>query len=254
MLQRRQTWECRCATRHAAQVYNECKRWAMGYISMHSYNPLEGAIKDKMPIQAVIFDIGGVLVRTEDWSGRRKWEERLGLAERGLSTLVFDSETAIKAASGAGPDSAIWRYVGDHFGLDDEQVAQLRTDFWSGDRPNTELLHFISNLRARVKTGILSNAWPEMRDMNEGRFGLAGVVDETVYSFQIGVLKPDLRAYQIVLQRLGVAPEQSVFVDDYVANCDGARAAGMFVVHFANTAQSCADLCQLLEMPDMRLW
>ena len=41
-------------------------------------------------VHAVIFDIGGVLVRTEDWSGRRKWEERLGLPERGLSTIVFD--------------------------------------------------------------------------------------------------------------------------------------------------------------------
>ena len=62
----------------------------------------------------------------------------------------------------------------------------------------------------------------EMRDMNVRRFGLDNAVDETVYSYQIGVLKPDPRAYQSVLQRLGAAPEHSVFVDDYAGTATGA--------------------------------
>ena len=47
-----------------------------------------------------------------------------------------------------------------------------------------------------------------------------------------GILKPDRRAYQAVLDALGLPADACVFVDDQARNVDGARAAGMRVVHF----------------------
>ena len=43
-------------------------------------------------IKAIIFDVGGVLIRTQDHSSRRQWEKRLGLAERESEQIVFNSE------------------------------------------------------------------------------------------------------------------------------------------------------------------
>ena len=199
-----------------------------------------------MTLQAVIFDIGGVLVRTEDWSGRAKWEARLGLPERALATLVFDSDAAMQAALGAGPDRAIWEHVARTLKLDAEQLGQLRADFWSGDRLNTELLQFLRNLRPRWRTGILSNAWPEMRDMNVSMFGLDQVVDETIYSFEVGLLKPDPRIFEVAAQRLGVPAARVVFVDDFPQNVVAARTAGLSAVQFMDTPQTIAELRQLL--------
>lgn len=199
-------------------------------------------------IQAVIFDIGGVLVRTEDWSGRRKWEQRLGLPEWGLSTLVFDGELALRASTGQGPDEAIWQHVAQECYLAPETLAQLRADFWSGDRPNQGLLAYLRSLRQHYKTGILSNAWAEMRDMNVQRFGLAEVVDETVYSFECGVLKPDPASYRFILARLGVEPGQAVFVDDAERNIRGAQALGLHTVRFSDTPQAIAELRALLDL------
>ena len=51
------------------------------------------------PIKAVIFDIGGVLVRTEDLGQRRAWEQRFGLPDWGLAGLVFDNPVAAQATS-----------------------------------------------------------------------------------------------------------------------------------------------------------
>jgi epoxide hydrolase-like predicted phosphatase len=198
------------------------------------------------PIRAVIFDIGGVLVRTEDWSGRRKWETRLGLPEWRLDALVFDCEPALRASTGRGTDEAIWQNVAQTYHLTPEMLAQLRADFWSGDRPNQALLAYVRNLRPHYKTGILSNAWPEMRDLNERRFGLVDVVDEVVYSFQSGVLKPDPASYRTILDRLGVQPAEAIFVDDAERNIRGAQALGMRTVRFGDTQQVLHDLQALL--------
>ena len=46
------------------------------------------------PIRAVLFDVGGVLVRTFDHSGRQQWEARLGLPPGGAEALVLNSEPA----------------------------------------------------------------------------------------------------------------------------------------------------------------
>jgi putative hydrolase of the HAD superfamily len=197
-------------------------------------------------IQAVIFDIGGVLVRTEDWSGRRKWEQARGLEEWALSTLVFDCEAALLASTGRGTDEAIWQQVAAQLHLTPEQAAALRSDFWAGDRRNEELCRFLHALRPRFKTGILSNAWSEMRDLNVQRFGLGDAVDHAVYSFQIGLLKPDPRAYAAVLQRLGVPAGEAVFVDDAERNIVGARAVGLHTVGYQNNAQTIQALTELL--------
>ena len=196
--------------------------------------------------RAVIFDIGGVLVRTEDWSGRRKWENHLGLPEWALSTLVFECAAAIQASTGRGHDEAIWQFVGEKCGLDPHDLSILRADFWSGDRLNRELADYVNQLRPQYTTGILSNAWPEMRDLNVDRFGLKGLVDETVYSFETGILKPDPRSYLHVLRKLKVQANEAIFVDDAERNILAAQVVGMRTVLFKKTTQAITDLNYLL--------
>jgi epoxide hydrolase-like predicted phosphatase len=199
-----------------------------------------------MTIEAIIFDIGGVLVRTPDWSHRARWEHRLGLPERGLSALVFETEQATLASIGRAPDDEIWRNIATHLHLQDQQLAELRHDFWAGDVANTELITYMRALRPRHKTGILSNAWPEMRLLNENRFGLDDAVDQTLYSFEIGVLKPAPEAYEMIVGRLAVLPRNAVFIDDSAINIAGASAFGLNTVLFSDTKQAVAELNCLL--------
>jgi putative hydrolase of the HAD superfamily len=50
-----------------------------------------------------------------------------------------------------------------------------------------------------------------------------------------GVRKPDQRIYRVLLDQLGAAASQCLFVDDDPANCAAAQALGMHVVHFGTT-------------------
>jgi epoxide hydrolase-like predicted phosphatase len=200
-----------------------------------------------MPIYAVIFDFGGVLVRTEDGSARRKWEERFSLPEGELARIVFESEVANRSMVGQATEAEVWQHVAVTFGLNDEQLRELRDDFWLGDRLNAELVQFIRELRPRYKTAILSNAWPGARQVFTQRLGLDEVVDAMIISAEEGVAKPDARIYHIAAGRLGVRPEEAVFVDDMAVNAQGARAVGMWGIQFQSTAQAIAEVQKYLD-------
>lgn len=64
------------------------------------------------------------------------------------------------------------------------------------------------------------------------------------------MMKPDLRIYQLALDRLVVKPEEAVFVDDFAHNIEAARAIGMEAIQFKNTPQTMVDLGQLLNLND----
>lgn len=200
-----------------------------------------------MPIRAVIFDFGGVLVRTIDPGGRRKWEARLNLPEGELSRLVFGSEVAARATVGQVPEVEVWRHVADTLDLDTKQLRELQRDFWAGDQLDTELLGFLRNLRPRYRTALLSNAWSGARRAFVQQFGLDEVMDEMVISAEEGVAKPDPRIYHIAAERLEIRPEEAVFVDDVAENVRGAWAVGMWGVQFKSTPQVIAEVCEYLD-------
>jgi epoxide hydrolase-like predicted phosphatase len=200
-----------------------------------------------MSIRAVIFDFGGVLVRTADTAGRRRWEERLGLANGELDRMVFASELSDRSMVGLATQRDIWQYIGARYGLDEETLHQLRRDFWAGDQLDEVLVRFVGELRPQYKTAILSNAWPGAREMFNERFGLGRVADLFVISSEEGVAKPDPRIYHIVLERLGVSPHEAVFVDDFAENVEGAQAVGMTGILFQNTDQVMAEVRRYLD-------
>ncbi len=195
-----------------------------------------------MPIHTVIFDFGGVLVRTADQAPRRAWEQRLGLAPGDLAGVVFDSEVAQAATRGQAPAGQVWEYVAQTFQLDAAMLEQLRTDFWAGDRLDSALVDYIRQLRPACKTAILSNAWSNGRRVIGADYGLADTFDEIIVSAEEGLAKPDVRIYQVAAARLGVQPQGAIFVDDFRANIIGAQAAGMHGIHFRDRAQTIAEI------------
>ena len=85
-------------------------------------------------IQAVVWDLGGVIVRTHDRSGRKRWEQRLGLEPGKLEKMVFMSDVAGQAYEGKARIKDVWKAVGDQLGVPEDQRAEMERDFWSGDR------------------------------------------------------------------------------------------------------------------------
>lgn len=183
-------------------------------------------------IRALIFDVGGVLLRTEDLAGRRKWEARFGMADWELADLVFNSLVALAATLGQAPESDVWEHVRVRLKLSDGELSELREDFWSGDRLDESLLDWIAARRGPYRTCILSNAWSGARKFLAGRPGVAAAFEEMVISAEEGLMKPQVEIYRRALERVDVAPAEAVFVDDVLANVQAAQAVGLAVIHY----------------------
>jgi HAD superfamily hydrolase (TIGR01509 family) len=67
-----------------------------------------------------------------------------------------------------------------------------------------------------------------------------------VFDEEEGVAKPDARIYLRTLLRLGVQPEEAVFVDDKMENVEAARQLGMHSIHFQHTEQALAEIQEVL--------
>jgi putative hydrolase of the HAD superfamily len=183
-------------------------------------------------VKAVIFDFGGVILRTQDWSGRRRWEQRLGLAEHGAEQLVFNSEMGRQAQHGRITYNELWQWVGQTCGLSATELAQFQNDFWAGDVLDMEMVEMIRGLRPFYQTALISNAFDDLREVLAHQFAIADAFDVIVISAEEGIMKPDPRLYQLALERLGCRPEEAVFIDDFARNIEGATAVGLHTIHF----------------------
>ncbi len=200
-----------------------------------------------MPIRAIIFDVGDVILHERDYTRRAEWEKRLGLAPGQLTRLVQDSEPAAHAASGEVSERQVWQAIGKQLGLDDAQISELQRDFWSGEQLDATLVQFIQSLRPRYKIGILSNAWSDARYFHNTKFKMNTWTDAAVYSAEVKLLKPDPRIYQIVLDQLQVPADECVFVDDKPINVQAAQSLGMKGVVCRETQQTLADIQAFLD-------
>lgn len=183
-------------------------------------------------LRAIIFDFGGVILRTVDRSHRRAWDKRLNLAPGTVEELFFNSPAGQRAQRGAVSEAEQWRIVGGDLKLSDAELTQLQEDFWAGDALNDEVVGVIQALRPRYRVGLLSNAMSGLRRSLAEDYQLDSHFDAIIISAEIGVMKPDPRIYRHALRALGCEPGEALFVDDLPANVTGAREAGLNALHF----------------------
>ena len=120
-------------------------------------------------------------------------------------------------------------------GLIDRLFARMRVDEAMVDA-------VAAARRGGVRTGLLSNSWGHRYD----RSRWAEIFDATVISGEIGIRKPDPEIYALAAERLGLPPEEIVFVDDIPRNLPPAEEAGMATVHHTSAEDTIAELERLL--------
>lgn len=196
-------------------------------------------------IKTIIFDFGGVILRTQNWHGRHKWEQKLGLAPNEAEAIVFNSEMGRKAQHGTLNYADHWRWLGDHFNLSPAELKEFESDFWAGDVLDEALVNLIRHLQTNYQTALISNAFSDLRDGLNNQFKIADAFDVIVISAEEGVIKPDPRLYQIALDRCGCQAPEAVFIDDFAHNIEGAEAVGMAGIHFTPTTDLTAELAKL---------
>jgi putative hydrolase of the HAD superfamily len=199
-----------------------------------------------MVIRAVVFDVGGVLALVEPMDFGPRWEAQLGLAEGAIGAAMAD--VWADGAVGRVTEDEVRRAMRDRLGLSGEQADAVLAEMWRQylGVANTELIEYARGLRPAYRTGILSNSFVGAREREHREYGLGDLVDELIYSHEVGMNKPDPALWELACRRLGVAPGEMVFLDNSPGLVTAAREFGIEAVLFEETGQAIADIDALL--------
>jgi glucose-1-phosphatase len=198
-----------------------------------------------MSIKAVFFDLGGVIVRTEFQAPRQQLAERLGMEYDDLVKIVFDSDSGIKATTGEISSDEHWDSVLKRLKRPASELVAIRDEFFAGDIVDRTLLDYIRSLRGKFKTGLISNAWSDLRDFIV-REKFDDAFDKIIISAEVGAAKPEPKIFQIALEQFGVKPKEAVFVDDFLINIEGCEKVGIKGIHFQDPESTLRQLKKLL--------
>ncbi len=148
----------------------------------------------------------------------RGWQEAGDRAAKGeLATLRARVRAALSLAGYEGADDSL---VDDLTGL---LLARQAPRLYPDTRST------LAEVRRRgYRVGLISNLFANEAEWLR-EFELEEAFDGMVLSCKAGVMKPDPAAYLMAAEKLGIKPEECVFVDDVPRFLEGARAVGMTI-------------------------
>jgi len=192
--------------------------------------------------RAIVFDLFGVIASTQAPEDIRAIEEAAGL-DATATGAFWEAYWALREPYDSGqPGVEYWAAVAARLGVpfDGETVrALIDADMKSWSNTDAAMVDLIGELAGEGYTlGLLSNIVGDLVPIFEARHReWLAHFSTLAYSCEIGVAKPDRRAYEIVAERLGVAPRDCLFLDDREVNVLAARDVGMRAEVFRTPGQ-----------------
>jgi haloacid dehalogenase superfamily, subfamily IA, variant 3 with third motif having DD or ED/haloacid dehalogenase superfamily, subfamily IA, variant 1 with third motif having Dx(3-4)D or Dx(3-4)E len=195
-------------------------------------------------ITAVVFDLGGVLI---DWDPRYLYRKLMAEdeVEAFLSEIGFREWNHAQDAGGSW-DEAVESLAARHPHRRDLIAAYPSRFAETLGGPIDESVALLDELRRRGMRVIGLTNWsngtfPHARST----FGFLDDFEGIVVSGEEGVAKPDPTLFRILLDRYGLVPQETVFIDDAPANVAAAKALGLVALRFTDPARLRADLSRL---------
>lgn len=128
-------------------------------------------------------------------------------------------------------------------GISPEEVERIITE---RHLPNRELIDYAVSLKKTHKVALLSNIGNRLMDeLFDGK--ARELFDVVELSYQEGLAKPNPAIFQLTADRLGLAPEECVMIDDMPDNCEGAEIVGMKSIQYTSNDATIARLNELLK-------
>lgn len=192
-------------------------------------------------IKAIIFDLGEVLLHgllgTEEYIS-----EKYGLKVVNDHWHIKEIE---KFFHGEITEDEYWQAILDKYKwpITLEQLKEaIRQNFKEIEGTREVIQELKKN---GYKLGLLSVHAKEWIKYCEEQYGYHQLFDSVLYSFEVAVSKPDRKAYELILEKLQLKPEECVFIDDKLGNITAAQQLGIQGIQFFNAVQLKKDLQDL---------
>jgi putative hydrolase of the HAD superfamily len=203
-------------------------------------------------IEAIVSDFGGVLTSPllpafaalQDTKGIPL--EALGAAMAQAAAADGGLHPLFELEKGNLTEAQFLAKLGDGLRAElgrDVELHGFGSAFFEHLHPNDELFAFMRALHGRgYRMAILTNNVREWEPLWRPMLPIDEIFELVVDSGFVGARKPEPAIYELTLERLGLAAEATLLVDDMEVNCDAARALGMQAVWFRSNAQAIAEV------------
>jgi putative hydrolase of the HAD superfamily len=204
--------------------------------------------------KAVLVDFGGVLTTSVIDAFAAYSRSVSGDPALVLRLLRDDTEAAAALADhecGRLPQPAFEARIAERLGERGVAVppSGMVAAVQAAMHPDPVMLDALAGLRSHgVPVALVTNSLGD--DCYRG-FDLTALADVVVVSSEVGVRKPSRQIYAIACERLGVAPEECVLIDDLLHNLAGAARLGIRGLHHVESARTMAGLAGLFGIPDL---
>ncbi len=198
-------------------------------------------------VRAVVFDLGGVLLHWRPLELLQQSVPELApdeAAARALAPRIFESfePGSDWAAFDLGlvePDELASR-IATRLGVADAAIRRVIEAIPAHLQPMADSTALLPALRrAGHRLLFLSNMPRPYADHLEVAHAFFGHLEGGVFSGRVGLMKPDPAIFHLVVERFGIEPTDTLFVDDHAGNVQAARSLGWQALHFTD-APSCA--------------
>ena len=193
-------------------------------------------------ITTIIFDLSEVYLR-----GMQGIEETISQESNSFipKDFIHTQREAEEFFNGRITENEFWQSLVEKnkWNISVERLKSMVRDQMTEIEGTREILESLKE--KGFKMGLLSIHGKEWVDHLEQKFDYHKLFHSRTYSFEVGVGKPDPRAFELIIEKLKVEPFECLFVDDYEVNVHAARELGIQGIIFENAEQLEKDLSLL---------
>ena len=199
-----------------------------------------------MAHSGLLVDYGGVLT-TSLFGSFESFCRGEGLDPKSVREIFRGDEEAVRLLidfeCGRVEEAHFERILAGRLGVEPEGLIDR---LFAGMAMEEAMVEAVASAKlAGIRTGLLSNSWGTRYD----RTRWDELFDVLVISGEEGIRKPEPAIYELAADRLGLPPDEIVFVDDLPHNLEPARDLGMATVHHKEPESTLLDLERLLGIP-----
>ena len=193
-------------------------------------------------IKTILWDIGGVILRTVDRTPREALAKQFDLSYEELAITFFGDDDKLRVQRGEITIAQHFNNVANKLKMPTENIPSFREQFFAGDEIDQKLIAWINSNRGLFQMAILSNAMLDLRAKLENTYRISKYFQEIFISAEMGLTKPSPDIFNCVMNELGRKPEEIIFIDDNLDNIQVAKLLDMYSILFENRTQALRDI------------
>jgi len=185
-------------------------------------------------IKAITFDLDGVYFTQDSFKKFKSIFPTNNADPDFVEHVLKKSDEMMNFKKGIMTETEYWEYVNKSFGqnLSIDEITNLLMEAYS---TNQNVVDYVKKVRSEgIKTCICTNNFPTRINALNKKFNFLTDFDVQVFSYEVGINKPDPKIFQELINNSGVLPSELFYADDNQSCVDSAKSLGINAIFYTN--------------------